>query len=121
MVRFLKFIFSFLLIFSFAVTLGSEVFNQSSHISICSGENLLSFTSDSEASQSTHCQSNETQDECPDPCHKGQCHFGHCSFISSHTEIAFPAIRILNKNHFFFQNLIAGPVLEGPRRPPRLA
>ncbi|MDZ4660137.1 MAG: hypothetical protein SGJ18_00825 [Pseudomonadota bacterium] len=65
-------------------------------------------------------QENETQQHCSDPCHVGNCHFGHCAYPPA-------PVFSLNFNAFFLEydmgslSIPPTPVISGLKRPPRFS
>lgn len=58
---------------------------------------------------------------CMDPCHRGQCHFGHCAYhgASGYSALSADLFKLGYINCDFL--VPKSPFLEGPKRPPRLA
>ncbi len=58
---------------------------------------------------------------CSDPCHRNQCHFGHCAYhpVSRYSLISPDLLNqsLINSNSLAHK----GPFLDGPKRPPRLS
>lgn len=116
---------SMLMLTVFGLSISAEAFASESSSLICSDVLQVSIE-DGHASMSSSTPNkatdkNEDKAPCSDPCHYGSCHFGHCSFAVSGTAVRLQAIDQVIKPNSFNQNLVEGPCLEGPRRPPRLS
>jgi hypothetical protein len=118
--------FSILMLLVFGVNLIAEIASAHSeslqtHSSISA---VSSFDSDSggyQNEESTPQGVNTEHKGCTDPCHRGQCHFGHCAYhaVSGYAAIS-PAL--LSKGHIALNFLAPkAPFLDGPKRPPRLS
>lgn len=58
---------------------------------------------------------------CSNFCHLGGCHFDHCSYLITTTiDSAFQELLFFSYNFGALLNL-KSPILEGPKRPPRIS
>lgn len=71
------------------------------------------------ASKATNADAHHNDSDCSDPCHVGQCHFGHCSFAFAQSGLNYSILANSSLSVFSVDTLTDGPVLEGPRRPPK--
>lgn len=117
---------SVLLLIVLGSVLGTEAFGKSLHIQSCADE---LFIGSAEANQPPHLLKNSYKDshhqnqseKCADPCHVGVSHFGHCWFVSSELSIHPKGIDFSCPSSSFYSLVVEFPLLEGPRRPPRLS
>jgi len=108
-----------LLIALFGFTIGSEVF--ASHSEFLPSDHGHSVeASDADVAVTTFSAPSDKED-CNDPCHVGQCHFGHCSVVVSDSKDRSVYIQPTAIQHAFTFQQHAGPALKGLRRPPRLS
>lgn len=114
-----------MLLLTFAFALGEEAFGDSRHLIACQGGfSISSEASHDESSFQKNCgeQGQEKQSQkCSDPCHVGQSHFGHCSFLAANSALNYPAFSHSCLKSFLSLIMVEGPTLEGLRRPPRQA
>lgn len=103
-------IVSILLIAIFTATIASEGLQLHDHA--CDGQSI-----------SQHHQDQRTSDshECNDPCHAGQCHFGHCShvYLSETNNIVAPSLSV--PLHGAELLTLAHEYLSQLSRPPRIS
>ena len=107
-----------LLIALFGFTIGSEVF--ASHSEFLPADHSHSVSA-SDADAATTLSSPTDKADCTDPCHVGQCHFGHCSVVVSGSRYRSVSLQPTSLKHTFTFQHHAGPALKGLRRPPRLS
>ena len=113
---------SFLMVLAFGLNISAEALANSDSL-VC--RDSLQISSVSKISHSylnsdvSSSRQSKDHSPCDDPCHFGQCHFGHCSFI--HFGTSFDVRKLEQPADLIVTNqfMIEGPVLEGPRRPPR--
>lgn len=111
-----------ILLLNLGVTLGADFFGKEAHLALTVEEVNDYRKHNLQDANHLGCDSSTPEkSHCPDPCHLGQPHFGHIAFLSSisslayiHFENGLPAVR-------FKSNMIDGPFIEGPRRPPKQA
>lgn len=85
---------------------------------------VSSFDNDSGGYQNKDSGSQEVKSkhkECSNPCHRSQCHFGHCAYhpVSRYSLILPDLLNqgLINANSLAHK----APFLDGPKRPPRLS
>lgn len=117
-----KFSILMLVVFGFnliAEIASSQFENPNSHIA---SSNVSNVSGDSGSLESEKSQSQDVNTDhkgCMDPCHRGQCHFGHCAY---HLTSGYPALGpdLFSLVHIDFGFLAPkSPFLDGPKRPPR--
>jgi len=108
----------------FGLSISAEAFADSTSLSCTDTLQVSVETGEpSVSSGPTHSSSKKTEEQAPcnDPCHYGSSHFGHSSFTVLGTSVRLHALDQMIQPASFNQNLVEGPCLEGPRRPPRLS
>lgn len=112
----------FVLLLNLGIILSADVFANDVHRSAISESTFTSHQDPAGAVNSGDCPAGEHSDgECFDPCHAGNCHFGHCSITfrsSSHNHLTLSLDQVsFSKN----DEMIEEPFLEGHRRPPKIS
>ncbi len=112
-----------ILIGNMGLTLAADFFEKESHIAISLAEvNDFKQHQSEDKHTGVSCDSeNPEKSHCSDPCHLGQPHLGHASFLCSSTHLTYALFDSGVSAFSFKQNIIDGPFLEGPRRPPKYA
>ena len=122
---------SILLLFLLGSVLGAEAVGFSDDhaipcVEISVVENADFSHSDSQIAQqeisgihNNHEHSKDSSSNCSDPCHTGQSHFGHSLYNTTQSQVSFPADSSAEVKKSTSDFAIEGPVLEGPRKPPR--
>lgn len=123
-VKHFRLVISLLMLAVFGLSISAEVFATDSGSLVCFDVLQVSIVGSSasvSSAKTTSTANNEDETPCSDPCHYGSCHFGHCSFAISGNFVRLQTSDRLIEPASFNQNLVEGPCLEGPRRPPRLS
>jgi hypothetical protein len=118
-----KFSILMLVVFGFnliAEIASSQFENPNAHMASSSSLSRVSGNSSTYENEGSQSQDVNTDHKgCMDPCHRGQCHFGHCAY---HLTSGYPALGpdLFNLVHIDFGFLAPkSPFLDGPKRPPR--
>lgn len=113
----------FLLVILLMLNIGAGAFASELPSSICSEQIEATIAQDTNHSAHSHYASlkvsDQHQSQCADPCHFGQSHIGHCSFMASSSDIRLAEAPFGNLHAFPRLVRIEEPYLDGLRRPPR--
>lgn len=66
-----------------------------------------------------HSEHHSASSKCSDPCHTGQSHFGHSLYNTSQANMYFLSGSSSDIKNSASSSATQGPVIEGPRKPPR--
>jgi hypothetical protein len=120
-VKQLRLFISILMLAIFGLGIAAEALATDSLTLICSDS--IEASNDNSQSSITSNPTRTVADHdklpCGDPCHYGTSHFGHGSFSVSAASIKLASVDQTIEPSAFSHNLVEGPCLEGPRRPPR--
>ena len=111
---------SVVLVFILFFVLGVEALNSKESRAIACSE-VSSTTDCSSFEQESHVESGKSMSPCSDPCHIGIAHFGHCFYNTVQTSVSYFTDPYVETKNIWSQLAIQGPVLEAPRKPPRLS
>ena len=107
-----RFILTFLILFNLGLTLGADVFQKIEHSSPGSHQERSDVSC-------LDCETEHDQEACADPCHVGFCHLGHSPVTLTSSDVSY-LTSSNNLDHGSSHYLpFDGPVIEGPRQPPR--
>ncbi|MBX3040295.1 MAG: hypothetical protein KF789_06260 [Bdellovibrionaceae bacterium] len=105
------------------LSLGAEALVSAEPMDPCEVTLGSETLSDHEAIQNPPSEraSHHGAEQCPDPCHTGQSHFGHGSFLAMASEFQWNAVDTLQGKNAFIESFHDDPALKRLRRPPRLS
>jgi hypothetical protein len=122
-VNIFKLTIAYLILVTLGFTLGAESFGKVAHAASCETNAIFAHAHEGPSASSIHSDAGLTQsgdeENCPDPCHASDCHFGHCSFVIAPTALSLVARAPQKLTLSYSASIVGGPALMGLRRPPR--